>query len=189
MGHEFKRANHETQGFELSGLIQIAYRESDTAQMDSIGERVKALRERRDLKQGALAKRIGVTQSAISQIESGLTETLRGEVLAGLCRELGAMPDYIMYGKGRAIDHETAVLLGELYRAAQSLTPTLLVALVQTAKGYAAIVPADLAAQPVKALTNRPAERLNRPEAVGEIRPGRGTRNKPRTGKKKVKHG
>jgi len=176
MGAEDKPTHVERQALDISPLIDRSYRSTDIAKMETIGRRVKLLREMRGPSQTALARRIEVTQSAISQIESGMTETLRGEVLAGLCRELGAMPDYIMHGKGRVTDHETAVLLGELYRAAQSLTPKALLFLVRTAKDYAEIDgPIELARE------------VTRPEPRVTTRPGKNLRAATPNRKKKVK--
>lgn len=54
--------------------------------MDSLGARIKKLREGAGLSQGQLAKKIGVTRSAISQLESDTTAHTRPENLVGFAR-------------------------------------------------------------------------------------------------------
>lgn len=66
--------------------------------MPTLGEKVFALRTARRLSQAKLGKLIGVTQSAISQIEKGRTLTLSGEVMAGLCEHLHVVPQFLTDG-------------------------------------------------------------------------------------------
>jgi transcriptional regulator with XRE-family HTH domain len=82
--------------------------------MNSIGSRVKLLREGRRLTQKALAKAIRISQPALSMIETGATESLSGEVLAGLCRELTTTPDFVLYGSGSLDDFESALQIAEV---------------------------------------------------------------------------
>lgn len=62
----------------------------------SIGKTIARLRKARQLSQPELARRVGISQPSLSNIENDKTETLRGETLAGLCRELGVLPDTIL---------------------------------------------------------------------------------------------
>lgn len=62
----------------------------------SIGQTIARLRKARQLSQPELARRVGISQPSLSNIENDKTETLRGETLAGLCRELGVLPDTIL---------------------------------------------------------------------------------------------
>lgn len=81
--------------------------------MPTLGARVKALRVSARLSQPALAKLVGISQSAISQIEQGHTQTLRGEVLAGLCAHLHVSPDYLLGTKHAAKMTEPSEFEGE----------------------------------------------------------------------------
>ena len=57
---------------------------------------ISSLRVARRLTQAALAKLLGVSQSAISQIETGKTVSLSGDVLAGLCQHLHIAPQFLI---------------------------------------------------------------------------------------------
>ncbi len=59
--------------------------------------------------QPELAKRIGITQPSLSNIESGRTKELAGSTLANLCRVLRSTPDYIVFGRGPAHPESVAV--------------------------------------------------------------------------------
>lgn len=78
--------------------------------MPTIGARVKALRESQGLSQPELALRVGISQPALSAIESGRTKTLRGKTLAGLCAALNAAPDAIMKGPWQPTSGTEAML-------------------------------------------------------------------------------
>lgn len=75
--------------------------------MSTIGSRVKALREKRDLKQAALAAMVGITQGSLSLIENDKTEVPAGSTLAGLCRALKTTPEFLIAGKGIADDPDS----------------------------------------------------------------------------------
>jgi transcriptional regulator with XRE-family HTH domain len=88
----------------LPGVKQSAYATLSTgsaaagcnACMASLAEKVVSLRVARRLTQAGLAKLLGVSQSAISQIERGRTVSLSGEVLAGLCQHLHVTPQFLL---------------------------------------------------------------------------------------------
>ena len=71
-----------------------------------LGDRLRWLMERRQIKQVDLAHRAGVTQAAISNLvtdqrtPSGASRKPRGETLVGLARELGTTPTWILDGVG-----------------------------------------------------------------------------------------
>lgn len=90
--------------------------------MPTIGARVAALREARGLSQPELAKRIGISQPSLFNIENGRTKTLRGKTLAGLCRELGTTPEVILEGK-RTASMEAMLHEQELLSCWRALTP------------------------------------------------------------------
>jgi transcriptional regulator with XRE-family HTH domain len=68
------------------------------AGMSVLGSKIRALRLARRLSQAQLGRLIGVSQSAIAQIEGGKTETLSGKVLAGLCEHLHVVPQFLVAG-------------------------------------------------------------------------------------------
>lgn len=95
-------------------LIESDYGWANNGRMESIGGRVRALRTSRHLSQLALAKKLGITQSALSQIENGLTITLSGQVLAGLCEHLTTTSDFILEGADTESGLETAMQIAEV---------------------------------------------------------------------------
>lgn len=96
-------------------------RERDDLHMPTIGKRIEALRIAKGLSQTALAKRVGISQPSLSNIEKDKTETLRGETLAGLCAALDVSPDVILRGRGR--DPESILFERELVAAWREMTP------------------------------------------------------------------
>jgi transcriptional regulator with XRE-family HTH domain len=86
-----------------------------------LGQKVRALRKARGLTQIQLAKALEITQPSLSEIETGQTREISGKVLAGLCRELRAMPDYFMseeptsdFGELGLVQQEAVFLLGNM---------------------------------------------------------------------------
>ena len=61
-------------------------------------ERLRALREQRGLRIGELARSVGVSDSAIRQMESGGTKRASFTVGLMLSRELGVNPWYLCFG-------------------------------------------------------------------------------------------
>jgi len=64
-----------------------------------MGKRIRELREAAGMTQARLAKLIGVTRSAISQIESGLTKGVRPQHLLALSEHLKAPVELIVNGR------------------------------------------------------------------------------------------
>jgi transcriptional regulator with XRE-family HTH domain len=62
----------------------------------TLGERLKLIRERRDLSQNELSRRSGVRQALISEIESGKKEDTTGHALRSMARVLGVSVDYLL---------------------------------------------------------------------------------------------
>ena len=79
----------------------------------TIGQRIRTLRVSRRLTQPELAKRIGIAQPSLHNIESDKTKTLRGETLAGLCRELNVSPD-VLLGKRKVVSEEALLHEAEM---------------------------------------------------------------------------
>ncbi len=68
--------------------------------MIDLGLRVKDLRKSEKLSQTQLAKLVGVSQSAIAQIETGMTRTIKAPTLLRLSAALKSSPYYLMTGRG-----------------------------------------------------------------------------------------
>jgi|GEM_PF-593863 len=66
----------------------------------TVGERIRRAREAAGLKQSELAKKAGVTPSAISQIESGLSKQPSADNLLKIAKALNANPQWIISGRG-----------------------------------------------------------------------------------------
>lgn len=134
MDENYKPTDATDTSPQISALIGLAYGLVETLPMETIGERVKSLRELRELDQTELAKKIGVKQSAISMIESGKTKTLSGKVLGGLCEHLFSTPAYILRGAGHRVTKERARQIAELTKLAQDLADQALTALLESAR-------------------------------------------------------
>lgn len=70
--------------------------------MESVGDRLRRLREEREPKvtQTALAKAIGVTRSAIAQVESGTSNSLNAENITKAAKFFGRNPLWLATGDG-----------------------------------------------------------------------------------------
>jgi transcriptional regulator with XRE-family HTH domain len=62
----------------------------------SLGERLKAIRERRGLSQNELSRRSGVRQALISELEAGKKMDTTGLALVRLARVLAVSVDYLL---------------------------------------------------------------------------------------------
>lgn len=73
-----------------------------TAMEETVGDRIKRLREERQprLTQEALAKAIGVTRSAIAQVEGGISNSLNAENITKAARYFGRNPLWLATGEG-----------------------------------------------------------------------------------------
>jgi len=63
------------------------------------GARIKEARKMAGLTQVALASKIGIAQSAISDLERGESAEMDASTLLGLTRALGVRPEWIMWGE------------------------------------------------------------------------------------------
>lgn len=68
--------------------------------METIGDRLRKLREARQLTQDQVAEKIGVRQGSYTQLETGKTKTPRSSNLAKYARLYGVDPEWLMTGKG-----------------------------------------------------------------------------------------
>jgi transcriptional regulator with XRE-family HTH domain len=66
--------------------------------MQTMGDRIRLLRQAKGWSQGQLAGAVGVTPGAISQWEIGLTKNVKLETFLRLCEALGTNPHYLIFG-------------------------------------------------------------------------------------------
>ncbi len=69
--------------------------------METMGERIRQLRIARGLTQEQLAKRSGVTKSAVSQWEDGSTKNLKLQTFLLVLDALGTDANFLIYGENR----------------------------------------------------------------------------------------
>ena len=68
--------------------------------METIGERVKKLREQRGWTQAQLTAKMGANSATtLSRIENGVTKEMRMPMAQKLAEIFGVTPEYIMYGE------------------------------------------------------------------------------------------
>ncbi len=65
------------------------------------GDRMREMRLSRGLSLEQLAEIIGISASALSQIERGVTKNVRPENFLRFCAFFGADPYYVVFGKPR----------------------------------------------------------------------------------------
>jgi phage repressor protein C with HTH and peptisase S24 domain len=87
--------------------------------MASLGERIRQCREALGISQGELAKRVGIKQQSIGDLESGKTRGTKH--LLGIAKALGQSPDWLEKGQGDqlrpATEADIAPNVGERYPA------------------------------------------------------------------------
>lgn len=74
----------------------------------TLGSRVKSTRETRETSQGALARSAGISQAALSRIESGKAAHVEARTVAKLADALGVTTDFLL---GRVDESRSAVEL------------------------------------------------------------------------------
>lgn len=79
------------------GIEEVEY----ASPMQTMGERIRQLREARRLSQDRLAETVGVTKGAVSQWENGGTENIRLVTFMALCAALMTDPEYLIFGPSR----------------------------------------------------------------------------------------
>ncbi len=70
--------------------------------METMGDRIKTLREARKLTQEGLGDLVGVTKSAVSQWEAGATQNIKLKTFLTLLEVLRTDYEYLVYGADRA---------------------------------------------------------------------------------------
>ena len=71
------------------------------APMETMGDRIRVLREAHALSCEALAEKIGVTRALVWQWEKDMVKGIRPENFIRLCHVLGVAPEYLIWGPGR----------------------------------------------------------------------------------------
>jgi transcriptional regulator with XRE-family HTH domain len=69
--------------------------------METMGQRIKRMRDQRGWTQGQLADLVGVTVSAVSQWELDQTENVKLLPFLRLARLFETDPHYLVFGQGR----------------------------------------------------------------------------------------
>lgn len=96
----------------------------DTSPMIEIGDRIKALRKAKGIRQAELAKKAGIKQPSLSDIERNETKSLKASTLLLLAKALETSPDHLRTGRGspsKPID--TNAVEAEVVSVYQKLTP------------------------------------------------------------------
>ncbi len=73
----------------------------DFAPMETMGQRIKRIREQRGWTQQDLAEQVGVTVSAVSQWELDQTENVKLLPFLRLAKLFETDPHYLVFGAGR----------------------------------------------------------------------------------------
>lgn len=105
--------------------------------MDTIGGRVKALRESKRINQSELARRVGIKQPSLYNIESNKTKEIKGYVLDALARELNTTTGYILTGAVSNEAHEASMMLAEIHAIFKTLSPKDQEQMLRDARGLA----------------------------------------------------
>lgn len=70
--------------------------------MESMGDRIRALRQAKGYTQAYLAELLGVTKSAVSQWEDGSTGNIKVKTFLRLVAILGTDTEYLVWGPERS---------------------------------------------------------------------------------------
>lgn len=98
---------------------------------------MKALRESKRLNQSELARRVGIKQPSLYNIESNNTKSIKGYVLDALARELNTTTGYILTGAENSQDHEASMMLAEIQAIFRALSSEDKEKLLRDARGLA----------------------------------------------------
>lgn len=77
--------------------------------MDGVNIKIKLLRKDLNLSQEAFGKKLGVTRTAISNIESG-KRNMSEQTIKSICREFNVNSDWLKYGTGDMYNNITTNL-------------------------------------------------------------------------------
>lgn len=109
--------------------------------MLDLGRRIRALRKEQRISQVTLAKMVGVSQSAIAQLETGTIQTVKANHLLRLSAALRTNPYYLMTGKGAKTDPSAggAEASAELVAIFENLSDENRAAILAAAKALAVL--------------------------------------------------
>lgn len=109
-----------------------------------IGERIRALRLGLGLNQAELARRIGIKQPSLWDIEAGETKSLRADTLMRLAQALDTNPVYLWTGRGSPVAHiDPNIEEAEVVAVYRRMTPHNRSIWVQMGNGLIAGQPSD----------------------------------------------
>jgi transcriptional regulator with XRE-family HTH domain len=94
-------------------------RRGDTEGMKEIGLRLRYARKLRKLTQEELAKRAGVKQASVSDLERGESKSFRGVTLVSIARVLNVRAEWLSQGKG-AMERKDLPLSDQALAVAQA---------------------------------------------------------------------
>lgn len=77
-------------------IIKILFSKEALFMANTIGNKIKMLRKRRNMTQEELGDRIGVTKATINKYETGVVVNLRRPTIEKLARALDTSPAYLM---------------------------------------------------------------------------------------------
>lgn len=102
----------------------------------SIGSRVKAMRLAKGMNQKQLAKAAGISAPSLSDIENGVTKSLKADTALALGKVLECSTDWLNTGKGTpaAPAHIKSIEQTELLAVFEHLTEPHKIALLSTAR-------------------------------------------------------
>jgi transcriptional regulator with XRE-family HTH domain len=71
---------------------------ADNMETETMGDRIRMLRQSRGLTQEALGQLVGVTKVSVSQWETGSVANIKLKTFLTLVDELGTTPQYLIFG-------------------------------------------------------------------------------------------
>lgn len=86
--------------FPINGKAHLTDNQVRFSDMSTLEERFKFARQQAGLSQAELSRAIGISKSAVSQIESGKTRNLKSATLVALERVSGISSQWIVTGRG-----------------------------------------------------------------------------------------
>ncbi|MDP5211186.1 LexA family transcriptional regulator [Microbulbifer sp. 2205BS26-8] len=92
--------------------------------MKTFGERLRQARKEAKLTQKTLADKVGITKSAISQAELGLSKGLSHTSLVRACRAMDVSPEWLSFGKGEMHPFQPPLQRVKELRPAEHTQPT-----------------------------------------------------------------
>lgn len=134
----------------------------------NIGVRLRHARRLRGLSQESLAKKAGVTQAAISQLEKGESRSFKGTTLISVAQSLQVNPTWLAEGKGHMdgseppLPPEAMKFAREWLKLAPEVRESVAAMVTQMVRTSAADVPAT-PDERVEATYGRPGRKTKSP--------------------------